>query len=204
MRGNSVPFVFCCIFIGSTGAQMYQSLVELSSSGLTFVPAHAIEYLVSIPNVRTLKQCHQHCHFNFLCRTFVYDSNAMLCTLYEGLKSTGNVLIANTTTSVVGALSYSADLFLQYGQPCGSCSDDRYLQCSIGSSFCACPIHSFFNGLICENQFYYGHSCSTTDSCRGELGLQCIVSTCQCSLGNVWNGNNCTISQTDILSDFVL
>ena len=184
-----------------TRGQMYQSLVYLTNLGMTFVPANPIEYLDVISNVGDIKKCFEYCNLKVLCRTFVYDSGEMVCTHYEDPIETGSIVPSTSAVMTVGGIVYAVNLFNNYGATCDKCYFDRYLQCS-HVSLCACPIHSFFNGSICRNQVYYAQACSTADSCRQDLRLQCFIGICQCSLGTAWNETECVISKKKVFLHF--
>ena len=180
--------------------QACQSFARLTNMGQAFVPSSRLEHQGAISNTNGMKKCFEYCNVNVLCRTFAYDPTSLVCILYEGLMETGLVVSSSSTTSIVGGLLYTENLFVRYGETCDKCVSNRYLQCS-NASLCDCPIHSFFNGSICENQFYHAHRCSTEDSCRADLGLQCVINVCQCSLGTAWNETQCVASENRIFED---
>lgn len=110
---------------------------------------------------------------NILCRTFDYDSLSYICRLFEGAIDTGSI-VSSVSTSRIGALHFSPQYFVAYGQSCFHCEQNRYLICL--NETCRCPIHSFWNGVYCENQRYLQAPCSEPDSCRSDvLGLQCTI-----------------------------
>jgi hypothetical protein len=187
-----VLLLFCSSQVLLTHAQSYQSTFRITDSGKHFLPTHLIEYLGLINGVPNLKRCLEYCNANVLCRTFEYDSMSMACDLYEGLLETGSIQASSSTTSIVGGLLYTANLYSHLGATCDNCDAYRYLQCS-NTSLCDCRAHSSFNGAICQNQAYQGQSCSQAMSCRQDLGLECITFSglCGCGLGYVWNITRC-------------
>jgi hypothetical protein len=65
--------------------------------------------------------------------------------------------------------------FTAFYQPCSQCSENRYMTCS--NNTCQCPLHSFWNGSLCENQRYENASCLNDEWCRNDpFGLICSMS----------------------------
>lgn len=111
------------------------------------------------------------CNLNIQCRTFDFDESTLACRLFEGAFETGSV-INNSLTSRVGFLRYFPHHYHAYNQSCSMCLNDRYLICKNQS--CTCPMNSFWNGTICENQRYENQSCVNDDWCRfNQLSFKC-------------------------------
>jgi hypothetical protein len=114
------------------------------------------------------------CNGNIQCRTFDYDSSLLVCRLFEGALDTGHIIPA-APTSRVGSLEYFPTFFSAFLQPCAQCVENRYLTCL--NNTCQCPLHSFWNGSVCENQRYENASCMNNEWCRNDpFGLICSAS----------------------------
>jgi hypothetical protein len=145
-RVHSILNIFILLLmLRSTDGQSYQSLVHMSDLGMLFIPIHPIECLGSMAAVKDTNKCFQYCNLNILCRTFVYDSITIVCTLYEDLVEMGSILPSSSMTMIAGGIDYTEDLFISYGETYDKCYFNRYLQYS-NISVCSCSIHSFFNG----------------------------------------------------------
>lgn len=154
----------------------YKSTITKSSKGVQFLPVNPIELLSTtweLSFMRCLKQCNQ----NPQCRTFDFDTQSTRCRLFEGAASTGQLVASTSLFSQVGSVVFDASQYSAYGLSCDHCQMNRYLLCV--NQVCTCPLHTYWNGLLCENQKYAGSSCNLPDECRVEsFNLSCSPKTC--------------------------
>ena len=117
------------------------------------------------------------CNQDVQCRTYDYDSQSLVCHLFESAVETGSVVSSVSLTSRVGAVYFWPKFFIAYGQQCSQCTQNRYLICSStnNNNTCQCPIHTFWNGIQCENQRYANGYCSNNEQCRTDANLNCTV-----------------------------
>ena len=156
----------------------FESHVFMSSFGQTFTPKQSMETPLTSASVSSLLKCSKQCNQNQLCRTFVYDKHASLCQLYRSDSQTGNITATNVTTSVVGQIEYTPQLYVNYNHTCNRCDMDRYLTCR--NATCQCPSPgTYWDGQMCQNQLYYGESCNQSSWCRNDLNLTCVFGSCQ-------------------------
>jgi hypothetical protein len=96
--------------------------------------------------------------------------------LFEGDSTTGTIISSSSSTSVVGTVRISSTLYSStYNQPCQSCQQNRYEVCSINTSTCQCPVHTYWNGLVCALQLFENETCGQVNSCRSDLNLSCLT-----------------------------
>lgn len=130
--------------------------------------------LLSLTTCENAAQCAATCNQFQPCRTFDYDSSSKQCRLIEGDLSTGFTGLSSVATSIVGTILVSASLYTStHTQPCFMCEESRYEICSLNTSRCQCPAHSFWNGLICSLQLFENDTCTQIDACRSDLNLKC-------------------------------
>ncbi|CAF3538088.1 unnamed protein product [Rotaria sp. Silwood1] len=176
----SYQIIFCL-------QQTYQSNIELSDKGVTFIPKASLEFPLKTLTVKSLMSCAQQCNLNVLCRVFVYDEITLNCQLYQSDLSSGNITTVPTSTSRVGCIRYQPQLYLNYNQTCNQCQVNRYLTCQ--NARCQCPPPTtFWNGQMCQNQLSYGETCNSSSWCRQDWNLTCVFGSCQpntaiCKLG---------------------
>lgn len=115
------------------------------------------------------------CNEDTRCRTFDYDSQLLICRLFEGAIQTGTVVSTGSSNSAVGSVRFLPNFFAAYGLPCSACTQNRYLICSSmnGSNICQCPTGTFWNGNECKNRLYEDQTCSTNSQCRTDAGFNC-------------------------------
>lgn len=158
--------------------QTYQSTIELSDRGTTFIPQVSFELPLQNYIVRSLMQCAQQCNQNVLCRVFVYDEITLDCQLYQSDLSSGNITSVLQTTSRVGHLRYQSKLYVDYNQTCDRCQVNRYLICQNARCLCPPPT-TYWDGQMCQNQLSYGKTCNSSSWCRQDWNLSCIFGSCQ-------------------------
>ena len=149
------------------------SQIKVWPVGTNFQPANSVE-LISTFTARTYFICSTYCNRNIQCRTFVFDLLSNQCTLYEGEVSTGQIL-TNSRTTQVGSIRYVSTLYNCYNKSESQCVFDRYVTTTNSSNVGTCPKGTFWNGVMCINQYYQGVACSTDDMCRNDVGLVCDV-----------------------------
>ncbi|CAF1178981.1 unnamed protein product [Didymodactylos carnosus] len=176
------------MIIGCVQSEGLESTLKLVYSDAKFVPVNLVESLSVLSSVQLLIKCLQSCNQNILCRTFDYDPSAFTCELYQGDMSTGTLL--SSSPSIIGSVYFSSHLYTVYGASCDRCLTNRYLICVNGA--CQCPLTTFWDGVICQNQLYFGAICVSTSSCRQALNLTCYNSLCVCTNSTLyWNGTGC-------------
>jgi hypothetical protein len=168
-------FIVLLIVTVSPINAIYQSIMILSSMGLEFQPNNNIQ-LISTTTMQTRILCSVACNQLPSCRTFDYDLVSKRCRLFEGDSTTGSIISSSSSTSLVGTVQISSDLYSStYNQPCQACQQDRYEVCLTNTSTCGCPDHTYWNGLVCALQLFANDSCGQLDACRSDLNLTCIT-----------------------------
>ncbi|CAF3673924.1 unnamed protein product [Rotaria socialis] len=168
----------------SLHSQIFQSRIYLTAFGTAFQPRSPIEILSSSSQIQSLFRCAMQCNQNRQCCTFDYNYLPLVCRLFEGELSTGNILYNITSSSRIGAILYDVTIqsYSSYGQTCEQCGMgiNRYLQCI--NDTCQCPPDTFWNGQMCLNQLYNGSNCNySLPSCRQDLNLSCSYQTSKCT-----------------------
>ena len=145
---------------------LFESTVQLTTFGTLFQPRHPVESLGSFSNIQSLFKCVMRCNQNRQCRTFDYDRSSLVCRLFEGDMATGTVVNnATLISSRIGSIRLNTPDVVQqyssYNQTCNRCDvgKNRYLECD--GQVCRCPIHTYWNGVMCLNQpaihHYHSH-----------------------------------------------
>jgi hypothetical protein len=177
----SILIFIGCILILSESQNIpisWQSSTDLSSNGFEFSPVNQQALLLSITTANSIFSCTRLCHSTIQCRIFDFDSQSSRCRLFEGnLTTMGSIIVSSSSQSRVGSIKILPAQFVNYGQGCSSCQGSRYLTCMNGS--CQCPIHTYFDGSICESQKLLGDNCGNNTECRSDLNYTC-VSQMQC------------------------
>ncbi|CAF0839620.1 unnamed protein product [Adineta steineri] len=151
----------------------------LCTAGLEFSPFDE-QILLFETNTDSLIRCAIQCDMAARCRTFNFDRQTKDCYLYEGdIDSTGLVVASLSPPSVCGWIKLDMSDFANYGSPCSTCEDSRYLTCI--NATCQCQPHTFFNGSMCLSQKLNGTGCTSDNQCRNDLNLTCL-SHMQCGL----------------------
>jgi len=157
---------------------IYESYMSLSSMGMEFQPQNNIQ-LISQTTIQSKIQCAAACNQLSSCRTFDYDLASQRCRLFEGDSTTGSIISSSSSTSIAGTVSISPTLYSStYNQSCQACQASRYEVCSINTSTCQCPMHSYWNGAVCALQLFEYDICPQWDSCRSDLNLSCSSENC--------------------------
>jgi hypothetical protein len=151
----------------------WQSLTNLSSNGFQFAPVDQQALLLSITTTNSILSCTRLCHSTIQCRIFDFDSQSSRCRLFEGNMTTmGSIVVSSSSQSRVGSINLLPAQFVNHGQGCSFCQGSRYLTCMNGS--CQCPIHTYFDGSICESQKLLGGICGNNTECRSDLNYTCL------------------------------
>ena len=151
----------------------WQSSTNLSSSGFEFSPMNEQALLLSITTTNSIINCVRLCHSTAQCRILDFDAQSHRCRLFQGnIRTMGSIVISSSLQSRVGSIKLSPEYFLNYGQPCSSCQGSRYLTCENGS--CQCPMHTYFDGSICQSQKLLGDDCDNSTECRIDLNYTCL------------------------------
>lgn len=150
----------------------YFSRIIKSDPALEYLPAHSIE-LLSESLVDKYTRCALACSLDPRCRSFDFNSQIYRCRLFEGESSTGRIISSAYSTSLVGSIALSPNLYSAYNRTCDHCSVNRYLACQ--KQRCQCPKNLFWDGSICRNQMYANSSCNQNNNCRSaDLNLTCV------------------------------
>lgn len=150
----------------------WQSSTTVSTSGLGFSPFDHEALFLSEMNVTSILSCTRRCHSQRQCRIFDYDSQSTRCRLFQGDAVTMGQLVFSTPSSRVGTIRITSDQFINIGQPCSMCVDNRYVICTNGT--CQCPVNTMFDGSICRAQKVSGQSCQNGSECRSDLNYTCL------------------------------
>ena len=161
-----------------------------------FIPNNPHELLRVHSAVDTDQICAYLCHQDPQCRTFVSDSST--CRLYEGVRETGQIITASSTSSIVGEILYDdIDLSSSYNKSCNRCYPDRYLICK--DNRCQCPANTYWNGQNkCINQQFINPSstCKNNDWCREDMNMSCVCNKCKCPPTTFWSNQTCVPQHT--------
>ncbi|CAF0826048.1 unnamed protein product [Adineta steineri] len=159
------------------GSNIDQFNFDICTAGLEFSPFDE-RILLFETNTDSLIRCAVQCDMTTRCRTFNFDRQTKDCYLYEGdIDSTGLVVTSLSPPSVCGWIKLDMSNFANYGSPCSTCEDSRYLTCI--NATCQCQPHTFFNGSMCLSQKLNGTGCTSDNQCRNDLNLTCL-SNVQC------------------------
>jgi hypothetical protein len=140
---------------------------------MAFQPRMTIQ-LLSMTTCQTTAQCAAACNQVQPCRTFDYDLSSKQCRLFEGDPTTGFTALSSTAMSIVGTVRIFSSLFTSaHNQPCVMCEKSRNEICSVNTSRCQCPTHTYWDGLICALQLFENDTCTQIDACRSDLNLTC-------------------------------
>jgi hypothetical protein len=154
---------------------IYQSNIEFTSMGLKYQPNNNAQ-LISTQSIQTKLLCSAACNQLSSCRILDYDSVSKQCRLFEGDSTTGSIIPSSSSTSVVGTVRVSSNLYSSvHNQPCQSCQQNRYEVCSTNTSTCQCPPHTYWNGSVCVLQLFQNETCGQLNSCRSDLNLSCLT-----------------------------
>ena len=105
--------------------------------------------LAIIREVRSGVLCASTCNRQPLCRFFVYDTSTKVCRIFKD----GSIVTSSSTTSRVGSLRYTPDLYAAYARPCAwnTCEINRYTVCNVFSR-CQCPTGLVWNTQTCVGE----------------------------------------------------
>jgi hypothetical protein len=176
-RLSSISMLFCAslllLLLLARASPVYYSYIALSSFGMEFQPRMATQIL-SMATSRSIARCSAACNQLEPCRTFDYDSSSKQCRLFEGDSTTGSTVPSASPTSIGGTVPVFPSLFTStHNQPCPMCDQTRYGFCSMNTSTCRCPKHTYWNGLICALQLFDNDTCAQIDACRSNFNLTC-------------------------------
>ena len=160
------------MIILSTDA-IYQSNMKISSNSLEFQPRSSIQ-LLSTKTLLTFTRCAAACDQLVSCHTFDYDSTSKQCRLFAGDFSTGSIILSSSSTSSVGTIRISANLYSSiHNLPCQFCEQNRYEVCFMNTRTYQCPEHTYWNEYMCALQLFTNDTCENAIQCRSDLNLTC-------------------------------
>ncbi len=130
-------------------SQIYQTTLTLSSVGFEFQPSDSVLDQLDMFNAKSFMQCYYQCHTQPLCCSFDFDSVINRCRLFV----IGRIIPSSSSSSQVGTIRYSPDLYITYNQPCTSNYNDhsRYLVCGNNSRY-QCLTGFWWNGTTCTRK----------------------------------------------------
>ena len=162
----------------------------MSSMGFEYQPQNSIQ-LIATKTIQTKILCSAACNQLTSCRTFDYDSVSKRCRLFEGDSTTGSIISSSSSTSVVGTIYISSNLYAPtHDEPCQMCQQNRYQVCSINTNLCQCPPNTYWNGFVCALQLFLNDSCGPLDVCRSDLNLTCTGTNCYGETGKCLPSNS--------------
>ncbi|UJR20079.1 hypothetical protein I4U23_023211 [Adineta vaga] len=165
---------------------IWQSKTKISDAGFKFSPIDEQSLFLFQYTASSLITCTTICHSTTRCRIFDYDDQTHQCRLFEGdLTTMGSIIVSSSSQSRVGSIQMSGQQFLNVGQPCSFCQGNTYLICL--NTTCQCPLHTYFDGIICRSQRLLGATCNTSRECRTDLNYTCLPRQ-QCGPLSVLNG----------------
>jgi hypothetical protein len=173
-------FVLLFISILLHQSYQFQSNADISNFGYTFVPVDSSVSPLLTCIQRSLLRCYAECNKLISCRTFDFDEDSGQCRLWLDDLTTGSILaVPSKPRSKVGIIKFIPDIYAAtHNQPCAKCANSRYEVCDSTTSTCQCPAMTFWNGTVCLPQRYQNQSCSTLDTCRSDLNLDCLDTNC--------------------------
>ncbi len=166
-------YMILVVFFGCVHSNNMGSLFTLSNMGMQFSFINPVQLLDTITS-SSLIQCAFACiMFPSNCRTFQFDSSTFQCRLVEGDLTTGQIIPSpSSPNSIVSTMNLIPEMFVDYGQPCSQCDDNRLFTCI--NNTCQCSGHSYFDGFICKLQQFTGAECNSTNECRIDVNLTCL------------------------------
>lgn len=161
----------------STDLNIRHSHISLSTPGFEFMPIDTQALLLlDTMSATTVLDCAYLCQQTAGCRIFNHDLSNTRCRLYEGdVDTTGSIVASSSSSTVCGSIGLDAKDFLDYGSPCSTCQNSRYLRCVNGA--CGCQLHTYFDGSICRSEKLRGAACSNDNECRRDANLTCVWNT---------------------------
>jgi len=166
--------IILLILIISPIDSVYQSTLQFTSIGLQYQPNNNLQ-LISTKSIKTKLLCSAQCNQLTTCRIFDYDTVSKRCRLFEGDLTTGSIISSSSSTSVVGTVQISSNLYSSvYNQSCQLCHQNRYETCCTNTSTCQCPGHTYWNGSVCALQLFVNATCGQSNACRSDLNLSCL------------------------------
>ena len=173
-------FVLLLIMTLLHRSYQFYSNADITNFGYTFLPYDnsAQPFLTGIQ--LTFVRCYAQCNQRIICRTFDFDQDSGQCRLWSDDLTTGSIVAApSKPQSKVGTVKLTTAAYAAiHNQPCGKCADSRYEVCDSTTLTCQCPPMTFWNGTMCLPQRYRYQSCSTIDTCRADLNLECLDTNC--------------------------
>ncbi len=170
-------YLFILLLINSVHSQnVFNALMTLTTTGHEFQPINMSVQLLNTIYVSTYLRCAEACAQTGGCRTFDYDSSLLgRCRLFEADLTTGQIISSSSSTSIVGSILITNNMFASFGYtPCSTnCGNSPYLSCNINNT-CQCEGHTYWNGKTCDLQKFTGASCSVNNECRVDLNLSCL------------------------------
>lgn len=166
-------YLILLVLIGCIHSQNMRTTFNLTSKGMQFLPADLVQLLGTVTS-SSLTKCAFTCiMFPVQCLTFEFDSSTLQCRIFEGDLTTGQIIPStSSSTSIVGMIELTLDMFVNHGQSCSECSYNRFLICT--NATCQCHSHSYFDGFMCKLQQFTGAQCSSSAECRVDLSLTCL------------------------------
>jgi len=142
--------------------------------GLEYQPNNNVQ-LISTQSIKTKLLCSAQCNQLTTCRIFDYDTVSKRCRLFEGDLTTGSIISSSSTTSVVGTVQISSNLYSSVNnQSCQFCQQNRYETCCTNTSTCQCPGHTYWDGSVCALQLFENAICGQSNACRSDFNLSCL------------------------------
>ena len=129
------------------------------------------------------------------CPTIIANSNCDCSS-----RTVGNEFFWNGTQCTPAIPFKGSCLNIASSYMCRTLTEGTVCSGNITASYtCQCPNLKYFNVLNkkCENQIEMNDPCSQIDSCRSDLGLECINGKCNCGpLKPLWDGFECVNTLT--------
>ena len=173
-------YVFLSILTLLHRSNQFQSNADISNFGYTFVPFDSTVNPFMTSTQRSFIRCYAQCNQRMTCRTFDFDQDSGQCRLWSDDLTTGSIVaVPLKPRSKAGTIKFTPYVYAAtHNQPCWKCADSRYEVCSSTTATCQCPSMTFWNGTVCLPQRYRYQSCSTLDTCRSDLNLECLDTNC--------------------------
>jgi len=137
MNKKNYFFILIVTLFIVANCQSYQTMINISPFGFEFQPSDSMLDVLNIFNANSYMYCYYQCHAQPLCCSFDFDSVTNRCRLFV----IGKIISSLSSSSQVGTIRYSPDLYIKYNQTCTSTDNNisRYLVCGSNNTYQCLP-----------------------------------------------------------------
>lgn len=164
--------------------QKYTAQFQLTSFGIEFQYGNVSNLYLFQSDVFTINRCATMCCIEQMCQTFDYDTSSRICRLFSIWVYEGLLISSASSTSIVGYIEHTSDLYSLYQTPCNTSYDtSRYLLCA-NNGLWSCQSGQTYNGTICLDTNLYNSYMTAI------YHQQCLQNQTM-----LWNGTSCVLSE---------